>query len=541
MRRRNWLSRHWIGVAVILTCGANAHAALGVAIDVGTATVAPGGVGIFAVQLRTMGAEVVGTENEIAFSSPIRIVARPDGSPDCAVDVAIHKEATTFRFLPIGCSGNACKSVRVFVLSFESPDPIQDGSVLYTCHVQARSDAAPGTYPLVNSYLGASDSHGTFLRATGKNGTVTVSSSSTTIDVSDAEAAPGGDAMITVSLHSATPTVVAAQNRIDFSSPLRIAANAEGNPDCFVNPTVNKPATNFRFLPAQCVGTACTAVRAVVLSFDGPTPIANGSILYTCRVVVDDDAPAGSFTLRNSETAGSDAHGALIPAGGRDGVIMVQADDADVAVSVGTTRAVSGQRAFIPVRLDYLRSDAEVAGTQNELVFSPGVPIAAKSDGSPDCQANPDIHKDASDFLFLPIDCTPGVDCERVRAFVLALDNTDPIPDGSLLYRCAVQVGSNAVVGRYPMRSENAVASDSRGQPVSARDKTGALDVICAGDCDANGQVAIFELLRGVNILLGNDSLLACPTFDSDAGGDVNVNEVVQAVSSALRGCRFAN
>lgn len=539
MGRCHRLSANGIGLAALLSCAALPGTGLAVSIDVGSVVTAPGSVGVFAVQLHATGAEVAGTQNQIDFSPPIRIAAGPDGAPDCAVGAAIGKEATSFRFLPIGCRGAACASVRAFVLSFQSSAPIPDGSVLYTCHVQVDADAAAGTYPLGNSHLGASDSAGAFLSATGRSGTVTVGSPAVAIDIGDAIAAPGGDAVVGVTLRDAGATVVATQNRIEFAPPLRIAATADGAPDCAVNPAVNKPATDFRFLPHGCAGAGCTAVRTVVLSFDAPTTIPDGSLLYTCRVVVDDGAPVGSFPLRNSETAGSDARGGLIPATGRDGAITVQEDDAEVAIDVGTTRAVSGQRALVAVRLEHLHADVQAAGTQNELVFSPTAPIASRPDGTPDCQVNPDIHKDGSDFLFLPLDCTPGADCERVRAFVLALDNTDPIPDGSVLYRCAVQVASDAAVGSYPIRSEHAVASDPRGRPVAARDGRGALDVICAGDCDADGQVAIFELLRGVNILLGNDSLLACPTFDADAGGDVNVNEIVQAVSSALRGCRF--
>jgi hypothetical protein len=541
MRQPIELRVSWGFCVVVLACGLAARTAGAIAIDIGDATAAPGGIGLFAVRLHAMGAEVAGTQNEIGFAPPIRIAARANGVPDCAVNPHLNKGATSFGFEPRGCVGTGCTSVRAFVLSFDNSDPIPDNSVLYTCHFEVRADAAAGGYPLVNSGLGASNRAGVFLSASGKNGSVTVRPSGVAIDIDDAEATPGGDVEVGVHLRNPDGTVVATQNRIDFSPPLRIAANRDGAPDCTVNPAIDKPATSFHFLPNRCVGAECTAVRAVVLSFDGPASIPDGSLLYTCRLTVDAGASAGAFPLRNSETAGSDAHADLLPATGRNGTITVLEDDADVAVTVGITRAVSGQRALVPVRLEYLHSAVDVAGTQNELVFDRAAPIAARLDGTPDCTANPNIDKDATDFLFLPLDCTPGIDCERVRAFVLALDNTDPIPDGSVLYRCAVQVASDASVGSYPLRSDNAVASDSRGNPVAARGRAGRVDVICAGDCDENGQVAIFELLRGVNILLGNDALAACRTFDSDGSGDVNVNEIVQAVSSALRGCRFAD
>lgn len=178
-----------------------------------------------------------------------------------------------------------------------------------------------------------------------------------------------------------------------------------------------------------------------------------------------------------------------------------------------------------------------MAGTENEITFDALTPIEATSDGKPDCTVEPTIDKNGTDFLFLPFGCDPGTTCTGVRAFVLALDNTTPIPSGSALYECAVRIASNATLGTYPLQNGNAVASDPLGQPVTARGVAGEVEVICAGDCDHDLRVAIFELVRGVNILLGTDSLTSCPDYDSDESGRVGVQELVQSVSSALRGC----
>jgi len=61
--------------------------------------------------------------------------------------------------------------------------------------------------------------------------------------------------------------------------------------------------------------------------------------------------------------------------------------------------------------------------------------------------------------------------------------------------------------------------------------------VPCVGDCNANGVVAINELIIGVNIALGNRPATDCPSFDSNGNGAVAVNELVQAVNAALQGC----
>ncbi|HUI27854.1 MAG TPA: hypothetical protein VL403_17365 [Candidatus Kryptonia bacterium] len=67
----------------------------------------------------------------------------------------------------------------------------------------------------------------------------------------------------------------------------------------------------------------------------------------------------------------------------------------------------------------------------------------------------------------------------------------------------------------------------------------------CIGDCDGDGHLSIDELVKGVNIALGNLPFDACPAFDctSDCqpgpGGTrlVDVACLVRAVNIALDGC----
>jgi hypothetical protein len=71
-------------------------------------------------------------------------------APDCEVNAAIRKEATQFTFLPQGCAGAACTGVRALVFSFTSPNRlVQDGAVLYSCHVAIGPETPLGHYPLV--------------------------------------------------------------------------------------------------------------------------------------------------------------------------------------------------------------------------------------------------------------------------------------------------------------------------------------------------------------------------------------------------------
>ena len=52
-----------------------------------------------------------------------------------------------------------------------------------------------------------------------------------------------------------------------------------------------------------------------------------------------------------------------------------------------------------------------------------------------------------------------------VRTLVLATDNVDPIPDGTVLYTCAVTVAPDAV-GTYPLRVSGVIMADPSGTRV---------------------------------------------------------------------------
>jgi hypothetical protein len=55
-----------------------------------------------------------------------------------------------------------------------------------------------------------------------------------------------------------------------------------------------------------------------------------------------------------------------------------------------------------------------------------------------------------------------------------------------------------------------------------------------AGDCNGDLKVTVDEVITGVSIALGETDESVCPRFDGDHSGDVAVDEIVSAVSSAL-------
>lgn len=60
----------------------------------------------------------------------------------------------------------------------------------------------------------------------------------------------------------------------------------------------------------------------------------------------------------------------------------------------------------------------------------------------------------------------------------------------------------------------------------------------CAGDCDDSGNVTISELIRCVNIALGQADVGICSACDPNGDGTVQIFELIRAVSSALCACQ---
>jgi hypothetical protein len=176
---------------------------------------------------------------------------------------------------------------------------------------------------------------------------------------------PGDTVSISASLHApnVTPGVAAAQNDFTYDST-KIAVRASracasedsvacgtdadciaatgvpGDkcieaPDCEVNATIRKEATQFTFLPQGCTGAACTGVRALVFSFTSPNRlIPDGSVLYSCQVAIGPDTPLGHYAL----VVGNIALSLPNPPGGRvcggSSGVLCGAVDGSVTVAV---------------------------------------------------------------------------------------------------------------------------------------------------------------------------------------------------------------
>ncbi len=66
---------------------------------------------------------------------------------------------------------------------------------------------------------------------------------------------------------------------------------------------------------------------------------------------------------------------------------------------------------------------------------------------------------------------------------------------------------------------------------------TGPCATECTGDCDGSGDVVITDLLRAVNVALGNATIAACGPGDANRDGMITIEEILTAVNKALEGC----
>jgi MYXO-CTERM domain-containing protein len=157
------------------------------------------------------------------------------------------------------------------------------------------------------------------------------------------------------------------------------------------------------------------------------------------------------------------------------GGMLLAASAQAVVINIQSATGTAGQTVTVGVNLS--TEGAEVAGTQNDIGFAAPIGVAARANGRPDCTVNGDISKGGTSFAFQPPGCTAGTDCTGVRALVLALDNVDPIPSGSVMYTCQVEVDSEAPNGDYPLTCTNPGASDPNGGALLAECTSGTVTV----------------------------------------------------------------
>ncbi len=324
------------------------------------------------VRMHSSSLDVGAIEHDLVAPAGAQLQARPDG-PDCWVNPAVAAVAT-FEFL--ACP-QGCNRVHVKIAATEPGTSLPHDGPLYTCNIRAQYFVV-GLNPILISGATAVDPAGQPLPALGGDselqilpqgdatpqptGTPPSTATPTTtatptrtmlpvvIEIGSVTVQPGAQASVSVILHTNGAGVVGLQNDITFTPSAPIGAAPTGGPDCTVNPAIAKPNTVFTFQPVGCDATQgdCTGIRALVLSLDNLSVIADHSVLYTCLVDVPPAAPAGTFPLHASAVYASDATGSALPATAIDGYVIVR-DLPQQGPSLASTATATGTHFPIPV------------------------------------------------------------------------------------------------------------------------------------------------------------------------------------------------
>ncbi|MDX2167392.1 MAG: hypothetical protein SF182_10025 [Deltaproteobacteria bacterium] len=147
----------------------------------------------------------------------------------------------------------------------------------------------------------------------------------TRLDVLPSRGVAGQEIDVAVRLRALGEPIAGVQLDLDFPDGVIPLESASGAPDCTVDPAINKNGTVFAFLAYDCPDEPeCNRMRALVLALDNVDPIADGAILFTCRVALGEQLEAGDYVVDLYGQGVSDPSGNSVPVDAVDGVITVE-------------------------------------------------------------------------------------------------------------------------------------------------------------------------------------------------------------------------
>lgn len=230
--------------------------------------------------------------------------------------------------------------------------------------------------------------------------------------------------------------------------------------------------------------------------------------------------------------------------------IPLEEGDADTLPSFGIVQIDDEEISYSSIAGDTLivaaRGETPAAHTAGAAVTVPTrVPMCSAT-----AQLT-NLNKEAV-FSYIPDGCTPGTDCEGVRAIVIALDNLDEITSPTSLYTCTVETDQDegthtlgcpeedsAEDPFQPAQSGDSPLVNGEGNlPTTCSDGTVTIGAACVGDCGGDGEVGLGEVQISFNIFLGTANLDTCPAADGPPqNGEVSLGEVQTAFNNFLNGC----
>jgi hypothetical protein len=323
------------------------------------------------------------------------------------------------------------------------------------------------------------------------------------IAVEDTSVVAGIPGTIDVTLHSDVPVERGAHD-LTLGSGLAFAATSEGRPQCAPSAELGAAEIQFEFTPPDCVGDACTGIHVV---FVAANVIPDGALLCTCTVADAGLSPARcdypydccDHLLACDHASAAGADDGAVPAQCVEGIVRIQYPQptAEFVFTIDPPEPRVGD--VVHVTVDTVRRSPGLIG--RPVYNIRGTTPFFTGDISPQRFTGPTrVTYELQAVQAGTAEISIGMTFETRQG----CPGNDFYPAGGL----ASQV--------FPITIAAAV---------------------CAGDCDADGRVAVAELVTGVRMALGDAAPTACPAMDGNRRSGVQVDDLVAAVNYALNGC----
>lgn len=463
----------------------------------------PGGQIVIGVTLDPGDRSVIGAQNIIDFGQFLHPVVLPSGDPDCTPNPNLANLASP----SFQCLNPSCSNTRGTVFR-ETGTGLLPATVLYTCNVTIDPQAPIGmTQPILMVVANTFGPTGTQISTASNNGAVSV-------------------------VESLPPTATASATRTATQTrtpTLTASATRTGPTD---TPTETPPST---------------ATGTVTIT---PTPANTGTASVT-RTITQTRTPSETRTPTETRTPSVTRTVTVTRTGTRTGTATRTATPTRTATITGSipptfTRTTTPTRTETGTPSDTAtRTETRTATGTRTQTLTPTITNTAESTSTrtPSRTLTASVTRTASrtgsptrttTATSTPVDTatitpeptatsTPGPDTPTATATVTSTASDTP----------------TATPVDTPTETPTAIPTDTASPSPTDTPPPSPTPtmVICVGDCDGNGVVAINELVLGVNIALGQQPISVCEAFDRNGSGEVTIDELITAVTNALEGC----
>jgi len=265
----------------------------------------------------------------------------------------------------------------------------------------------------------------------------------------------------------------------------------------------------------ECANTASIDVHGADPSGD-LSIVSGGDVSAQAGCTVDASGPDGSIEVRSTGDiaiegnwrAGGSSVAAIATGTAGTGAAIPLVELSACRVTIGSNASIATTGSNTANRITALGGITILgdlrAGLANILTFPPGVTPLISGIVEPDAS-------EVADSALVPC---------------IALPTTTPTTAPTTT---ATPVAT-ATATMHPPATPTSPRPTATARPNDCR-------LPCPADCNGDCQVSIGELIRAVQISLGETEISQCAAADRDRNGTVSIADLISAVGSALRGC----